>query len=251
MGQTVNEQLIRAATKPAPLLLSVVPAAPPPVVEIVDRALKFEKADRWPTAAAMQEAVRHARRLLPIEGGAPAVAMPVGGPEGSPSGAKADDNAVTLVKDDPKGASPLAMVPDAKLHTLATAGAMTRSDNGTVRIAGYGRLVVGVGVGVAAIAAAAFMLLRDGAPTTTTTAAGSALSAMPTASSAPQASVDAATAQMAGSRTAGSSPREALSGVRPEQLAVEALPAAKAAPRPAPATKAPTKKADDWLHKRN
>jgi hypothetical protein len=42
-----------------------------------------------------------------------------------------------------------------------------------------------------------------------------------------------------------------LSGVRPEQLAAEAPPAAKGAPRPAPPTKAPTKKADDWLHKRN
>jgi eukaryotic-like serine/threonine-protein kinase len=59
-GATSNEQLVRAATAHAPSLASVLPDALPLLVEVVDRALQFEKADRWSTAAAMQEAIGRA-----------------------------------------------------------------------------------------------------------------------------------------------------------------------------------------------
>jgi serine/threonine-protein kinase len=57
---TVNEQLLAAMTQPAPRLASVAPAAPALVAGIVDRALEFNKKDRWPDARRMQQAVRNA-----------------------------------------------------------------------------------------------------------------------------------------------------------------------------------------------
>lgn len=56
-GTTPNEQMIYAATRPAPKLADVAPV-PASVAAIVDRALAFEKRDRFPGAREMQEAVR-------------------------------------------------------------------------------------------------------------------------------------------------------------------------------------------------
>jgi serine/threonine protein kinase len=55
---TTNEELLQAMTVPAPLLLSVAPGVPSRVADIVDRALAFDKASRWPSARAMQTAIR-------------------------------------------------------------------------------------------------------------------------------------------------------------------------------------------------
>jgi len=52
-----NEQLILSATTPAPSLAKVAPEMPAALVVIVDRALAFERAQRWPDARAMQKAV--------------------------------------------------------------------------------------------------------------------------------------------------------------------------------------------------
>jgi serine/threonine-protein kinase len=60
MGRTVNEQLLSAMTRPAPPLRSVAPDISVLVANVVDRALSFNKAMRWPDAARMQESVRHA-----------------------------------------------------------------------------------------------------------------------------------------------------------------------------------------------
>ena len=57
---TVQEQIIAAATTPAPSLGEVDPNVPPDIVEIVDRALSFDNADRYGSAMEMREAVRNA-----------------------------------------------------------------------------------------------------------------------------------------------------------------------------------------------
>ncbi|HXX67218.1 MAG TPA: protein kinase [Polyangiaceae bacterium] len=57
---TPHQVLMLAATVAAPTFESVWPDAPPSVASVVDRALAFEKKDRWPDAAAMQQAVRFA-----------------------------------------------------------------------------------------------------------------------------------------------------------------------------------------------
>ena len=61
-GRTPNEQLLSAMTKPAPLCASIAPGASPAVAHVVDRALAFERDDRWPDARTMQLAVRQAYR---------------------------------------------------------------------------------------------------------------------------------------------------------------------------------------------
>jgi serine/threonine-protein kinase len=59
-GQTANEVLLAAMTRPAPALLAVRPDVTPLLASIVDRALAFEPGARWPDAAAMLTAVRQA-----------------------------------------------------------------------------------------------------------------------------------------------------------------------------------------------
>jgi serine/threonine-protein kinase len=59
-GRTPNEELLSAMSKPAPPLATVAPGVSPGVARLVDRALAFDMSDRWPDAAAMQEAVRNA-----------------------------------------------------------------------------------------------------------------------------------------------------------------------------------------------
>jgi len=55
-----QEQLILSATTPAPPLGTVVAGVPPEVASVIDRALAFDRARRWPNASAMQTAIRGA-----------------------------------------------------------------------------------------------------------------------------------------------------------------------------------------------
>jgi serine/threonine-protein kinase len=64
VAETLNEQLLAAMTVPAPPIASLVPTAPIPLVSIVDKALAFDREDRWPDARQMQEAVRGAYRAI-------------------------------------------------------------------------------------------------------------------------------------------------------------------------------------------
>jgi hypothetical protein len=63
VSETGNEQLILSATASA-VSVSTVAAVPPGVAEIVDRSLAFAREKRWPTAAAMQDAVRAVLAVL-------------------------------------------------------------------------------------------------------------------------------------------------------------------------------------------
>lgn len=57
---TPHQILMLAATIPAPAFETVWPEVPPSVACLIDRALAFQKKDRWPDARAMQQAVRAA-----------------------------------------------------------------------------------------------------------------------------------------------------------------------------------------------
>jgi eukaryotic-like serine/threonine-protein kinase len=57
-GATENELLIKMATLPAPALRTVAPSVSPEVCAIVDRALAFDLARRYPTARAMREDIQ-------------------------------------------------------------------------------------------------------------------------------------------------------------------------------------------------
>jgi serine/threonine-protein kinase len=63
-AETVNEQLLSAMTQPAPPIATLVPTAPIPVLQVVDKALAFNKEDRWPNARAMQQSVRDAYQAI-------------------------------------------------------------------------------------------------------------------------------------------------------------------------------------------
>jgi hypothetical protein len=57
-ADTLNKLLLAAMTRPAPPVASIEPRVP---AAIVDKALAFDPANRWPDAASMREAVRRAR----------------------------------------------------------------------------------------------------------------------------------------------------------------------------------------------
>jgi serine/threonine-protein kinase len=64
VADTVNEQLLAAMTQPAPPIGTLAPTVPIPVVEVVDKALAFDKADRWGDARKMQRAIREAYKAV-------------------------------------------------------------------------------------------------------------------------------------------------------------------------------------------
>jgi len=64
VADTINEQLLAAMTKPAPPVASLVPTVPIPVLEVVDKALQYNKEERWADARAMQRAIRDAYQAL-------------------------------------------------------------------------------------------------------------------------------------------------------------------------------------------
>jgi serine/threonine protein kinase/tetratricopeptide (TPR) repeat protein len=61
-GRAPGELLVSAATKPAPPFAEVAPFVSPAIVLVVDRALAFDKKDRWPSAGAMRDALAEACR---------------------------------------------------------------------------------------------------------------------------------------------------------------------------------------------
>ncbi len=73
-AKTETEMLLKMASLPAPPLLSVAPEAPPGVGQIVDRALRFDREQRYPDALTMQADVRAVRAGLPPPNAAPKLA---------------------------------------------------------------------------------------------------------------------------------------------------------------------------------
>ncbi len=63
-GENASQQMILAATVPARSLAARMPEVPQALAAIVDRALKFDKAARWPDAAAMRDAIASAHAAL-------------------------------------------------------------------------------------------------------------------------------------------------------------------------------------------
>ena len=63
---TANEILVAAATRPAPSIVFFVPETPPDIVEVIDRALQFDKGQRWSSARAMHYALRQAAAKVAV-----------------------------------------------------------------------------------------------------------------------------------------------------------------------------------------
>jgi serine/threonine protein kinase len=61
---TAAEMIVRRGSVPAPKLGSIVPNVPPSIASVIDRALAFDRAERWPSAQAMRDALAKAREAL-------------------------------------------------------------------------------------------------------------------------------------------------------------------------------------------
>ena len=59
-GDNTQVLMVQAATQPARSLARVVGHVPAPVVAVIDRALAYDKEHRWPSAAAMRDAIERA-----------------------------------------------------------------------------------------------------------------------------------------------------------------------------------------------
>ena len=57
-GENAQMLLVHAATRPAPSLETRAPQAPPGLIAVIDQALAFDKAARWPSAEHMRDAIR-------------------------------------------------------------------------------------------------------------------------------------------------------------------------------------------------
>ncbi len=63
---TAAEMIVRRGSVPAPKLASLA-RVPPGIAAVIDRALAFDRAERWPSAQAMRDALVEARRVAPPE----------------------------------------------------------------------------------------------------------------------------------------------------------------------------------------
>ena len=61
-----HRQLLLAATAPAPLFSAVAPAVPADVCAVIDRALAFDRGQRWESAAKMRSALRRSHVYEPL-----------------------------------------------------------------------------------------------------------------------------------------------------------------------------------------
>jgi serine/threonine protein kinase len=187
-ADTAQMLMIKVATTPARSIASVMPELPPEVVTVVDRALAFDRTQRWESAASMRTALRDAygksvgdfsaaRSLAPLVGG-----TPPGGSVPAPShGTNGDLGRAATVMD--------AVVPQGE----AGARARTPLPGGTTTLPVSASFVkpitstrsIGIGVALVALvgASVAAMALRDGTGRPTPAAAivetGAAAASLP------------------------------------------------------------------------
>ncbi|MEZ4226681.1 MAG: serine/threonine-protein kinase [Polyangiaceae bacterium] len=168
-GRTVNEILVAAVTKKATPLAEAAAGVPKPVADLVDKALAFDKEARWPDAAAMQNAVRHAFHALhgaPISTH-PKLTVPESVPNRTLASADVAPIAAASVGTGPAVASGRTGVP---LHQAAGSG-LSRPALVAGGLVGSGFLV--------AAAVVAIMLMRSRAHDTSLSAASAPAQSSP------------------------------------------------------------------------
>jgi serine/threonine-protein kinase len=265
-ADTANEELALAITAPAPGLRTVLPDVPEGMAAFVDKALAYDKKDRWADATTMQSALRETyaeMQAAPSRASAaeivPSAPLPtVSAPEGSAdrSGAEADQ-AAALVEGHARGAL---TAPSISALGDAT-GSRTIEPAGASGLRGRAGVLVGVGAAACALVIVAVVSLRGGgsppapptagaevAPTSATATAETppvvapsvtAIATAPqTAPSAPEATPSATPS------AAASAPDPATPSATPTATPT-ATPSANDAPKPAPArvTKVPDRPA--------
>ena len=182
-ASSAQEQMVFAATKPAASLTTFDPGAPPEVVALVDRALAFDQAGRWPGAAEMRDAVREAARSLFGEPLAASVLGALAEEAGPPvaSDSPSDPLAPTLAAPSGSGASSgRRSAPEPVVSPQATSLVGTAAHTSTVAT-GRARVLAGATMLVLAGAAVgAWVATRR--PAQTILAPASAAASIPAAS---------------------------------------------------------------------
>jgi eukaryotic-like serine/threonine-protein kinase len=166
-ADTAAKVLLASMTRPPAPLALVAPWLPPVITALVDRALRFEKTERWPSARAMQAATREALAWYEAQRPAPIQAEASGG------GATTSTTAASA--------------------TAASAAPVARNDTTVVPGRGRARLVVALlAVGIGAAASAALLFRGEGAPIAPASATVSASASDDAPADAPDTAVAAA-----------------------------------------------------------
>ncbi len=252
-AETVNELMLAAMTKAAPPLQTMLPGIPAAVSSLVDRALAYDTAARWPDARTMQNALRKAYQALDQASAARQSLSGVGGPMGPVS--QAMPPAPPMPPPAPSGpmmappmaaAMPAAMAPAA----MTIVRPVKKSSGPLVAIAGGMAAAIVCGVALWAL------LARSGPPVQG--GAGSASAAPVVAASAPAATVTAtasATAAPSASAPPGASaaPPDPSGSAAPPDASGDpsAAASADAAPSATAAKKPPYKPKGGYKPKRN
>jgi serine/threonine-protein kinase len=129
-AETPSEQLALAISTPAPGLRSVLPDVPEDVALIVDRALSYDKVDRWPSARDMQEAVSVVLRRLPVR-------TPLSSPPRRKPPSETDRTAETLVASSPASSR-------GSISVAPSVGALTTTPASPQALASMRRIAAGV-----------------------------------------------------------------------------------------------------------
>lgn len=155
------ELLVRSATQPPRPFAAVLPEAPPAVAALLDKALRFERDERFSSARAMQESLESAYLAAYGEAVSRAALGPVPDTDAGPPNGPHDYDSATLPADGPATPAPSAPRPGSG----SSAGAPEPPPSGapTVRPGGQRRLVLAA-LGALLGAGALFWATRRGEP---------------------------------------------------------------------------------------
>jgi len=172
-----SEALVLAATQQAPPLASVAPDVPPPVARIVDCALRFARAERWQSAAAMRAEVIAAHESIATGRGA----LPVG----ASSNERTAIGTVARPESGALRAASSASVLTPGPQSLSLKGALPTGLLGLLDVRRWGRRTAMIGALAVGLALAAVVTLvamrRESAPASVGTDPSAVASAPPTA----------------------------------------------------------------------
>jgi serine/threonine-protein kinase len=189
--QTLTEQLVAHASRPAPSLATLAPQVPASVVEIVDRALAFEKSARWSDARAMHQAVRDAQIALgwPVPPSLPSsirgsISLP------APSSTGRAGISSPLSAERAISGSPSADPPRAALPSIGMGGSLSVAETALMRRAGLRHPMI-VGIAVVTVVITVILLVLGRRPQQTSPIA-LGVDSSPSATGAP---VDVSSAQ--------------------------------------------------------
>jgi serine/threonine-protein kinase len=235
-AETVQEELLAAMTSPVPSIASFNPALPPSLVALVDRALAYEMDARWPSAAAMREAIQGVLAELASTGvTAPAEGDPSPPGDGQesappPPTGSGTDVAAVLTTSRPIATSP----------AITAAGARTR---------GGGKAAWALAM--AAFALGAALIVKGGLHATPAAATAPTVAPEPPPAESPLPPAITTAAATAAATAAPSAPEPARTETKTARPAVAPPPTiAKPRPAAAPPAAAPTNIADPKLFDR-